>query len=130
MYHTRGKGILCDTHQKQGIKIHGTNALLGGCLYSEGIFCLGGKSFDPLGSMPIDNESESLRKTLNKTEADLKQMTARANGAEDSVSDLKRRLAALQKQLTSLKADNSSLQNKVASANKRPVTNGSAVSKM
>ena len=65
--------------------------------------------------MPIDNESESLRKTLNKTEADLKQMTARANGAEDSVSDLKRRLAALQKQLTSSKADNSSLQNKVAS---------------
>lgn len=79
------------------------------------VLFIGGNSLNSIGStMPIDNESESLRKTLAKTEADLRQMTARAQGSEDSLQTLKSRLTALQNQVRSLKEENSSLRSRTS----------------
>jgi predicted nucleic acid-binding Zn-ribbon protein len=73
----------------------------------------------PLGSTRIDDRSE----TSTETEDKLRQMTARANSAEDSVVTLKGKVRSLQNKVTSLQSEVSSLRNKDSSGPKNVVRN-------
>ena len=100
--------------------ISGESPLLSVNTTSQSCFyCIGGQSFDPLGSIPISDEVKGLKEELAQTKAKLRTMTDRADKAENSLHPLESQVASLQNQVATLKTENSTLRTKSSSSNNK-----------